>query len=710
MADSSTEKIVIAIEMEDGSVRQGFVNIEKQAKDTSDKINKTTSGSTKLIDFEEIARAANTFTPGIVSNFGRMGLAAGAVGLAVFGVKSAIDLALSGEEIIAIRREFELLAQGAGLMPETFRQKLEAAAAGMADMEDILRASSSAINSLGENASRLPELLDLSRKAATAMGLEINDVYSTMIKAIESGNSRALRQYSIYIDNAEATKQYARSLGLAASDLDLAQRQQAILNAAIEVGGKRFKDINTEITPVGNSIKVAREAIKDLVDSVAVSIAESGPMRKFAQVLKDMASFKSTNNAATEVADLIARKARAQYEIAELERNMTAFNARASQGIIADRKKEIEDLTKEIQKSGAIITQNSTASVAAAKAEASANDQSSSAIQGKLTAEQQFTVAYRNQLIERASLAQQLSLAKASEGEISQMLDIGQTRLATLASLDQQEYVIREQYQLENQMLENQYRAGAIQSQQEYNAQRIQLETNFQQQLATIRNQQILNQEDPMTLANETMTGYQSVMSGFQSTLTSASQASSNFAKTASKNFQTVGAQMFNSIGSGAANAFAAFGTAVVSGENALEAFTSSLLRSMGQMAIQLGTQFILQGAAYMWAGMPNGAALMAAGAALAAFGGVLSGIGGGNTASAASSTASSSGGGVSDSATSETVKIVSPEGLERKQETPSVNLTIEGDIFDSDETGLRIADILNSAFSKNGVKVLGVT
>ncbi len=708
---NDNEKIVIAIEMDDGSIKQGFINIEKKAKESGEKINKE-GEKVKFVDMGAISNEIQSATPSVISNFGKMGLAAGGLAAAAYGIKAAFSLALKGEEVIAINAEFKAMAESAGLLPEALRGKLEEATRGMADFEDILKATSSAINSLGENANKLPELLDLARQAAHVTGNDITKVYSDMVRAVESGNTRVLRQYSLFIDSKNALNDYAKSLGLAASDLNQMQIQQAILNSTLEAGQKRFKGLDEDITPATNSMKMMREALNDIVDNIAVSVAESGPMVKFANLLKEIAAFKGPpkSSATEDVLDLMMLKAKAESDIAELRKNMTAMNMQYNKGVISDRLKEISELDAKIKASGAVIKENTATSVAAAKAKQSAEESAKTSIVATMDAQQVALVAYRNGMIERAQLAQDLSKTQSGQNEIKLMEDLGARRLATFANIQEQERLMTEAFENEKEMLRQQRAAGQIATLQEYKAQLIAIETNYQNQLSAIELQRQQNQQDPMAMANSFMTGSEAVLDGFRQSLLGAKGAAIDFANNASKNFKALGAQMFNSIGNAAGSAFAAFGHAIATGENALEAFANSLLASMGQMAVQLGTQFIMQGTAYMWAGMSNGGPLIAAGAALAAFGGLLSGLGGQSAPQASTSSVSSTGGGVATDGTSETVQVISPDKLEREKPQTHVNLTIEGDVFDSEETGLRIADIMNSIYSKQGVRLIGAT
>ena len=159
-------------------------------------------------------------------------------------------------------------------------------------------------------------------------------------------------------------------------------------------------------------------------------------------------------------------------------------------------------------------------------------------------------------------------------------------------------------------------------------------------------------------------------------------------------------------IGKGVAGGFAAVGAALVKGENALEAFGKAFAAAIGQAAVQLGTRFILEGVAISFnpflGGPAVGGPLIAAGAALATFGGALGAIAGGGGAAA---TGGGGGGEVSGGISGD---IEEDEAVAEVPETTAVNIVIQGDVLDSEESGLRIANILNDAFDKQGVVIKG--
>ena len=156
----------------------------------------------------------------------------------------------------------------------------------------------------------------------------------------------------------------------------------------------------------------------------------------------------------------------------------------------------------------------------------------------------------------------------------------------------------------------------------------------------------------------------------------------------------------------GAGQAFAAFGKAVAEGQNALDAFTKVLFKTIADQAIALGTNFILTGTAMLFSPNPADNArapfLIKSGAALAAFGGFLgatAGKGGGTAGSTAGNT------GVGAGNVPVTNEIASPETRqEREKPATNVQVVVQGSLVQQEELGEFITRTLNESFGKQGV------
>jgi len=190
----------------------------------------------------------------------------------------------------------------------------------------------------------------------------------------------------------------------------------------------------------------------------------------------------------------------------------------------------------------------------------------------------------------------------------------------------------------------------------------------------------------------------------FKEAVTGFKTAALEFSKSARENFQAVGKTAFQTLGNGIGQAFAKFGQALANGEDAGKAFLDSMLGLFADIAIQLGTSFILQGIAHSLNPLTPGlgAPLIGAGAALATFGGILKALSGGKSKTSEQGV---SGGGIATSP-SDSTALTPSESLVRQAPSTAVSVVIQGDVLDSDASGSRIVQLINDAFDKKGVVI----
>lgn len=706
MSDDSGASLVLDIQFDDGSVQKGFVRLADLSKNTSKKVGDDFS-KTKLIDFEAFGEEGNHALTKLGGEFLKFGLIAGAVGAVIEGIKIAFDSAKEGEKIGAISAQFDNLTKSAGIAGDALKEGLERAADGMIDTDDLLKTANRGLINLGANAARLPEVLDIARKATIALGGSLEERFADITQAIENGNQRALKNNGIILDVEKAYRDFASAIGLTTNELNTAQKQQAILNAVIEQGGEKYKNTSKDVQPLTDNLARLGVAIKEIKDRMAETISQSGIFQAVTQKLVDIAKGtpENKNGQATEIADMIAQKWALQNQINDLIAN-PGINQRHTDGWIEELRGKISDLNADIAKSGATVVSNSQAMAEEAKKAAEAEAALAAQRGRTLTELDPKQVAAQNMrklAVEDAANQQALAENAIEESKTQFLLSEYEKRNALRAIYGQKAVLLAEDLRLKEAELEEQFQADQIQTEDEFQAKLLQLRTDYANKKAANDIASIKAQQEAFEQFNQSASGSSSVLAGFSEVISGAKIAATEFAHNAAANFREVGKQMFNSIGQAGGQAFAAFGKAIATGQNALEAFVNSLLASMGQMAVQLGTQFILQGIAYSWAGLPNGPALISAGAALAAFGGILSAVGGG---SGSAGGVSDTGGGVASSSGSTTTEVIQPKDLERKTPDTHINLNISGDVLDSDESGMRIVDLINSAFDKNGVRI----
>lgn len=178
----------------------------------------------------------------------------------------------------------------------------------------------------------------------------------------------------------------------------------------------------------------------------------------------------------------------------------------------------------------------------------------------------------------------------------------------------------------------------------------------------------------------------------------------------ASKYMQEIGANVSKTLIGGVANAMAAMGKALVKGQDIFAAFAGAMLAALGQAAVQMGAAYILMGVARLassYGADPTGWELIETGGAMSVLGGVLMALGegaSGGSGSAVSADTSSGGAGGSGGGSFDSGAVGNPASQVQTQSR--IQVVIQGSVFDTQQTGLRIVDLINDAFDGQGAVV----
>lgn len=143
----------------------------------------------------------------------------------------------------------------------------------------------------------------------------------------------------------------------------------------------------------------------------------------------------------------------------------------------------------------------------------------------------------------------------------------------------------------------------------------------------------------------------------------------------------------------------------VVTGKGSFENFGKTMLGVIGQMAIGLGNTLILAGIGIESLKALSGAAAIAAGAGLVAIGAVLTAFSGSGETAGLTDTqggALTGPGAASDFAGGEATSAPA-------RPTNNISINIQGDVLDSEESGLRIVKLLQNEIDRSGSSVVTV-
>lgn len=637
MAD---ENIVIRIEFqaEDGTIKTAFANVEKAAEKASDNIGKSLSKKTT-----GEASALSGAIGGIGKAF--IGLAAGA--FALNSIKNAISGAIrearEGED--AVNRLSAAFAQNG-----VFSKQAVNGFVSYADQlsrltgidDDLIVRNGALLSSLtGLTGQGLERATRAALDLAQATGRDLGSATQLLSRAANGGEA-ALKKYGIVIDESiPKSQRFEAALaqiekrfgGLADSRLNTFSGSVDNLSNAFGDLQKVFGNLIVESPSVRAVLKVTADLIRDLADNLK-SAFQGDIVGNFLKQIFSVGQSIATNVLPPiEIAFNLLRTGFLAIQTVVLGLAQPLIRMQA---LIIDNLvlPFVNLVLPMLSKVASFISSDFGRSI----------DELNSQIQSK---------------IPQATQAAGQLAGQAYEASLNSLVESSNSVMDTSVSTNTQNLISK--YQLALDQVKE-------------------LQSNF------------VNSSNELLAGEEgggVLDGLSATMQGFRE---EADKTRENF----DSNFKQIGSAMFKTIGVGAGQAFAAFGAAVKKGEKPLDAFANAMLAAFGQAFVQLGTGYILQGAAAIWAGDPRGPGLIAAGAALATFGGILGALGGGGAP-----TASAPSGG--ESAPNATIELEDLNQLEQQGPRNQITLNVNGDVLDSNETGVRLTEILREFADKNG-------
>jgi hypothetical protein len=656
-----------------------------QIEQLSNKLNMLTNGESMLALAEKIG--------------GLMG-PIGLVATAIFAWKESLDLAAEGEALQRIEDQFNSLAVTAGVSSDAMKSGLEAATHGLMTTTDAMKMASKAMVELGANAGAIPQLFELSQKAAMVMGVDTEQAFNTMSQAVASGNTRMLRHLGIIIDQKKAYKDFADQAGITVGEMTQFQRSQAVLNETLAQGGQKFKDISLDSDTMLTANKRLSTSWKEFNEEI---------VRVFAEKIGPSAA-KATNSLSESVQTLTlwleskfssgAKKSGSEIELLErkiksLREEMTMMEKigagkgdTARPQALASLQKEL-DIKKAIQeedrKAGRGMSpeeEEKRAKKIAEMDEAEKNRKTQQTAEEKLQAD--------NRLLRETKFAEDMNKINKSINDDKMKYETDSTNFHM--EQIQQQALLDKDYALKEQDLQNELNIKKTITDDEYVEKSLALE---EERANKIREMNEKQKDEEINLQNNRVKYAQTASKGV-------SAAFSQGAAVARKNMNDFGArgqQVFQAVNKSAVGFFKGLGAG---SQSAAELMKTAVFGALASMAQQQGEYLMAVGLGTM-----NPVA-MAEGGALLALAGYLESQGGAGATSSGSG-GGGGGGGVTGA----------PSGIDigtapnASQATgKAVSIQIQGSYFETEQTQRRLVDLVRQetdatsyTYSQVGVK-----
>lgn len=587
----------------------------------------------------------------LLGSLSSVGLALGAVGVAALAVKTAFDWTLEAEQIERINTQFNSLAKNAGIAPERLKAGLEDAAKGLVDTDDLLKIANEAIVKMGGSAENLPQIMEIARKSVAVFGGDAKTNFEAISNAIANGNTRMLKHYGITIDATKAVRDFAAANNISSETLSEEGRRHAILNAALEQGAKRYKDIQDNSQSATTILQSLKVTFKELGDTFILAFDRTiGPgIRSFLGLVQSAST---------------SLKLHVQAALGDAETSAAAQEAlhKKHMGEIFKTSKEVAD--KQVENSGRV-------------AKAVDQDLLKQKVEYEKYRKELLTIDqayYQQQVLNVNSLDKVEELIKKKQLLLlqQQQQEILQIEANTILTTEQKESLLASTRAKHAQQL--------IQEERQVDATRTQLLNNY---------------------TKNSNNAYQGIARSFQANTQKMKMQQADFGKR--------GDEMWNSLSSNATSAFTTMGQQMQQGANLGEATANALkgffLGFLGDRAIAEGTVMLLSG---IWP--PNPVAI-AGGGALIALGGALkaaAGSSGAPSSAVASPSVQATASGAapplvdtSQSSTTATTGGVAQNQIQTAQRTVQVN--IAGNYFETQQTQRALMDLMRKETDATG-------
>ena len=664
-------KLVIEAVLDTTQAQRAFADIRKSGQDSAKKIgsafNASGSGLSGLN--EGLAKTQGGFTS-FGSSLSRLALPLLGLTAALATVKKGFDLILEGEKSALELNIFNAAAQRAGVNAENLLKNLENANAGIGDVGEISKIAALGLNELGSEAEKYPELLEVARKLSIQFGKDVTTTFQELNQAVLSGRTRGLgSQFGVFIDQEKALRDYAKSIGTVSSALTEQEKRVATLNAVLEQSRITTAGVNLQNETLGVNLARLQTSFVELTKSIGSRLFDvlgtdvKTLTREFANFFDILKGFIEPQ---TETEKLTERLKKVNEQIALTSKQSeflgSAFNlifGRSAQSTIASYNDELIKISTRL---GQLNQQATKQASVIALPVATGLSEEEQAIRLDNLNKFNVKLAEANKTARDAEFAARLAQATSQE-EIYQ-IEIERLSIESATRLQQLDNELS-QLRFISEQEKNELRLAEV---DRFNSEVLKLQANqTNSEVAELKKRQDLvkqiNSAIIQSLVNTTSQGLQ------------------------------------------------ALGASLVQGGAAFENFGAQVLNILGDLLINVGQAILAAqfAALELFKSLANPANAffgIASAAALIALGGALKAVSSAKASGVSSpAPAPTFGGGVTDTGGFPAQPTIRDEDRERRT-SQDVSVVINGDVLDSDDSGIRIVDLINRAFDKQGVTV----
>ena len=180
----------------------------------------------------------------------------------VFAITAAFFALRRAAEFEQIISGTNALAATIGANGTTLVQSVQEITKSQLSLLDTVQQVNLALVS-GFNTSQIEELSDVSLRASKALGRNLGDAFTRIVRGAAKLEPELLDELGIFTRIDPAVRKYADSIGVSVSSLTNFERRQAFVNAVIEEGTTKYRDVDTTTKTAAESLQALAAAVVD---------------------------------------------------------------------------------------------------------------------------------------------------------------------------------------------------------------------------------------------------------------------------------------------------------------------------------------------------------------------------------------------------------------------------------------------------------------
>jgi hypothetical protein len=210
----------------------------------------------------------------------KVGVAAGAVGGALFTAKKAFDFTKEGAQLLQLEESFDLMNKQVFKTPGLLDKMTEAAHGTLTDtaaMKGLMTLTAGATQEVASAMAKAsPQLVKIA-KAANKLNPTLGDtgfLYDSLALGIKRASPMILDNLGLTIKVGDANEKYAKKLGKTTKELSAQEKQLALLEAALESGDQLIQQVGGSVESQADSWIRATTAVGNYYDRLKKGAAD----------------------------------------------------------------------------------------------------------------------------------------------------------------------------------------------------------------------------------------------------------------------------------------------------------------------------------------------------------------------------------------------------------------------------------------------------